>query len=130
MAKKSLTAKIREFMNANPGASSAQLIKALRVPDTKRATVYVVRSQIKKGTRVVEAPTPAPVVTNDPINHPMHYTTGGIETIDFIEAKDLNYRLGNAVKYIARAAHKGNYVEDLKKAVWYIERELERCSKL
>lgn len=60
----------------------------------------------------------------DPVNHPAHYTTGGIETIDFIEAKHLNYNLGNVVKYITRADHKGNRIEDLRKAKWYLEREI------
>ena len=60
----------------------------------------------------------------DPVNHPAHYTTGGIETIDFIEAKQLNYNLGNVVKYITRADHKGNRVQDLQKAKWYLEREI------
>jgi len=60
----------------------------------------------------------------DFVNHPPHYTTGGIETIDFIEAKQLNYNLGNVVKYITRADHKGNRAEDLRKAKWYLEREI------
>jgi hypothetical protein len=60
----------------------------------------------------------------DPVNHPSHYTQGGIETIDFIEAKNLNYNLGNAVKYITRADHKGNRLQDLQKAKWYLEREI------
>jgi hypothetical protein len=60
----------------------------------------------------------------DPVNHPAHYTTGGVETIDFIEAKKLNYNLGNVVKYITRADHKGNRIEDLQKAKWYLEREI------
>jgi Protein of unknwon function (DUF3310) len=63
---------------------------------------------------------------NDPVNHPAHYKTGGIETIDFIEAKDLNYNMGNAVKYISRAEHKGNKKQDLEKAVWYLNREISK----
>lgn len=61
---------------------------------------------------------------SDVINHPSHYTDGGIETIDFIEAKKLPYHLGNAVKYISRAGKKDKTktVEDLKKAIWYLER--------
>ena len=61
---------------------------------------------------------------NDAVNHPEHYTDGGIETIDFIEAKGLPYHLGNAVKYISRAGKKdkSKTIEDLQKAVWYIER--------
>jgi hypothetical protein len=62
----------------------------------------------------------------DPVNHPPHYKTGGIETIDFIEAKDLNYRLGNVVKYVSRAGRKdSDPVQDLEKAAWYLTREIE-----
>lgn len=64
--------------------------------------------------------------THDPVNHPAHYTQGGIETIDFIEAKQFNYRIGNAVKYLTRYRDKGNPVEDLEKAIWYIRREIQR----
>lgn len=60
----------------------------------------------------------------DNVNHPAHYKTGGIETIDFIEAKGLNYHLGNVVKYITRADSKGNRKEDLLKAQWYLNREI------
>ena len=64
---------------------------------------------------------------SDPVNHPAHYKTGGIETIDFIEAKELNYNMGNAVKYISRAEHKGNKQQDLAKAIWYLNRELAKA---
>lgn len=63
-------------------------------------------------------------VNIDMVNHPPHYTQGGIETIDFIEAKKLSYNLGNVVKYITRADHKGNRLEDLQKARWYLDREI------
>jgi hypothetical protein len=62
----------------------------------------------------------------DNVNHPSHYKKGGIETIDFIEAKDLSYHLGNVVKYITRAEHKGNRKEDLLKAQWYLNRAIEK----
>jgi hypothetical protein len=62
----------------------------------------------------------------DTVNHPPHYKVGGIETIDFIEAKKLNYNLGNVIKYITRADHKGSRNEDLQKALWYLNRELGR----
>ena len=61
---------------------------------------------------------------SDPVNHPDHYKVGGIETIDFIEAKQLTYNIGNVVKYITRADHKGDRLENLKKAQWYLNREL------
>ena len=64
---------------------------------------------------------------NDAVNHPSHYTDGGIETIDFIEAKKLPYHLGNAIKYISRAGKKdqNKIIEDLQKAIWYIERYIK-----
>lgn len=74
-------------------------------------------------------PTEAELNAPDAVNHPAHYKTGGIETIDFIEAKNLNYHLGNVVKYITRADHKGDRLENLKKAQWYLNREIEKSSK-
>ena len=71
--------------------------------------------------------TPPDTVNPDPVNHPWHYKTGGIETIDFIEAKNLGYNLGNAVKYITRADHKGNKLQDLQKAQWYLNREINKA---
>lgn len=62
----------------------------------------------------------------DNVDHPPHYKVGGIETIDFIEAKGLDYCLGNVVKYITRADHKGNKVEDLRKAQWYLTRAISK----
>ena len=66
----------------------------------------------------------------DNINSPTHYTHGGIETIDFIEAKQLGYSLGNVIKYISRAGKKGDRLEDLKKAQWYLAREIYYEQKL
>ena len=67
---------------------------------------------------------------NDNVNHPSHYTDGKIEVIDFIEDKNLNFHRGNAVKYIARAGKKNpeKEVEDLEKAVWYTNREIQRIN--
>ncbi len=62
----------------------------------------------------------------DPINHPPHYTTGVVEPIDVIEDWKLSFCLGNVVKYIARANYKGKRVEDLKKARWYLDREIQQ----
>jgi len=61
-------------------------------------------------------------VISDPIN-PDHYKRNGIEAVDVIEAFDLNYRLGNVVKYVLRHVGK-NGLEDLKKARWYLDREI------
>ena len=68
---------------------------------------------------------------NDNVNHPAHYTDGKIEVIDFIEDKRLNFHRGNAVKYIARAGKKdpAKEIEDLEKAVWYLQREIEKLKE-
>lgn len=61
-------------------------------------------------------------IEHDAVNHPSHYTRGKIEVIDFIEDQQLPYHLGNVIKYIARAGYKGDKLEDLKKARWYLDR--------
>ena len=64
------------------------------------------------------------------VNHPSYYKTGGIEAIDVIEAWNLDFCLGNTVKYIARCGKKSDkIVEDLKKAKWYLNREIERMEQ-
>ena len=81
----------------------------------------VARAKLRmEGDRQIEMFEPKP----DPVNNPAHYTVGGIETIDFIEAKQLGYNLGNVIKYLTRADHKGNKMEDLRKAQWYLTREI------
>ena len=64
----------------------------------------------------------------DNVNHPDHYNHGKIEVIDFIEDQHLGFHLGNAVKYISRAGRKdpARTVEDLRKAAWYLNRQIER----
>lgn len=133
------TAKVRKYMTANPNATAKQIVAAT---GASSAMVYNLRHKINK----VERPLPLPlsstqsvkdahvaapvanVVVADPVNNPSHYTDGGIETIDFIEAKGFDYHLGNAVKYISRAGKKGTNqgLEDLKKAQWYLARAIEK----
>ena len=60
------------------------------------------------------------------IDHPAHYTFSEIEPIVVIEAWELGYHLGNSLKYIARAGRKGDKLADLKKARWYLDREIRR----
>ena len=69
---------------------------------------------------------------NDIINRPAHYTDGKIEVIDFIEDKKLGFCLGNAIKYIARAGKKDptKTVEDLKKAIWYLNRRIKELEEV
>ena len=63
---------------------------------------------------------------DDPVNHPAHYTShpSGIECIQI--TRWMNFNLGNAIKYIWRAGNKGNALEDLKKARWYLDDEIKR----
>lgn len=68
---------------------------------------------------------------NDSVNHPSHYTDGNIEVMDYIEDKQLNFARGNVIKYVSRAGKKdrNKEIEDLKKASWYLNREIERLNK-
>ena len=63
----------------------------------------------------------------DSVNHPSHYTSGKIEVIDFIDDQQLSYEKGNVIKYVCRAGKKdpNKEIEDLKKAAWYIQREIK-----
>jgi Protein of unknwon function (DUF3310) len=67
----------------------------------------------------------------DPVNHPKHYNTGEIETIDFVDQTCRHYpgeeafSIGNALRYLARGPHKNNKIEDVRKAIWYLEHAAE-----
>lgn len=78
---------------------------------------------MKKKVRVVKKPV-------ETVNHPRHYNTNpsGVECIEVVE--HLGFNIGNAIKYFWRADEKGNAIEDLKKAVWYGQREIVRRQKM
>lgn len=63
---------------------------------------------------------------HDPVTYPSHYNShpSGVECITVVE--HMGFNLGNAIKYIWRADEKGNAIEDLRKSLWYIEREIAR----
>lgn len=65
------------------------------------------------------------------VNHPPHYQIGGLECIDVIEALGLNFSLGCVLKYLWRAGRKPEVelLEDMRKAAWYLQREIERVEK-
>lgn len=83
-------------------------------------------------------PVKEPKSNSDNVNHPAHYTDGKIEVIDYIEDKQLGFCLGNAVKYISRAGKKKSgsmsdrekEVNDLRKALWYVERRIKEIEEL
>ena len=86
----------------------------------------------RNGNCIDDAPTYpqeqlADIEHREVVNHPSYYKRGGIEAIDAIEAWGLGFNLGNVVKYIARAGHKTtDGLRELKKAEWYLSREIER----
>lgn len=92
--------------------------------------LYDLENKIENGELVESNSNPENVSQgkNDPVNHPSHYTDGKIEVIDFILDKKLNFTRGNAVKYISRAGKKNpeKEIEDLQKAAWYINKEIQR----
>ena len=136
MKKQTQADKIRAYAKAHPAASIAVISKKLGVRYQTVYAVLKVKPSVKKHAAVKAYPVPEqPQITMvepqaDNVNHPAHYTKGGIETIDFIESKGLNYLLGNVVKYVTRADHKGNREEDLLKARWYLNREIAKFQKI
>ena len=150
--RKSKAKAVRAYITRNPDSPLREVCAATK---TSYAYVCTIRSQMKKENwkhlTTVSSNTSIDTVTDttseqmmelmfqaaqgrdyseepqaDNVNHPAHYKVGGIETIDFIEAKQLNYNLGNVVKYITRADNKGNREEDLLKARWYLNREIAK----
>lgn len=131
----SRAALMREHYTENPTATVSEVAKKFK---TTYSIAYMCKKEMEKRRKwqlleMTSSNTPLPSITMiepqpDPVNHPWHYKVGGIETIDFIEAKGLTYHLGNAVKYISRADHKGNRKQDLEKAKWYLERAIAQSS--
>ncbi len=68
-------------------------------------------------------------MSRDSVNHPRYYRAGRLEVIDVIEEFGLNFRLGNVTKYVLRAGRKGDAVEDLRKAAWYLARDIAECER-
>jgi predicted ArsR family transcriptional regulator len=149
MKKLTNSTKVLRYIRKNPKAKASEVAKAVGVSIN---SVYQCTYNAKKKAKSLPMTALAPVnrvppkrgrpskvktffatsnksIKADNVNHPPHYKAGGIETIDFIEAKSLNYNLGNVVKYITRADHKGNKLEDLQKAQWYLNREIKNLSK-
>ena len=144
--------KVQKFMERNAGAKAREIAQATGVDINY---VYVLRSASKKlkagdvvakpkrkkaepvrkvGDGVFKGVTgnlyKAMDFSVDNVNSPSHYKVGGIETIDFIEAKQLGYNLGNVIKYVSRAHYKGMKIDDLKKAEWYLKREIANMERV
>lgn len=131
--------KARRYMEAHPNAKPRDVAKALEIPI---ATVYAAKykpspTKVKpkeinidvahdkwQTLAAVTSDTPAPKVAADMVNQPPHYTAGGIETIDFLQAKltreeFIGYLKGNVLKYGSRLGKKGDTEIDAGKLSWY-----------
>ena len=147
--KLSKSSKVLRYIQKNPNAKAKEVASAVGVPiRSVYQTVHLQKKKARglpmtalspkpaarkatKGMQVIAVSTSNKSIHSkaDMVNHPPHYKAGGIETIDFIEAKNLGYNLGNVVKYVSRADLKGNKVEDLQKARWYLDRAIANLSK-
>jgi len=134
------SSKVIRYIQKNPNAKAREVAQATGVPIASvYQAVYHRKKQMQspkpaagkttRGMKVIATYTSNNSIKSDMVNHPPHYKAGGIETIDFIEAKNLGYNLGNVVKYVSRADLKGNKLEDLQKAKWYLERAIANISK-
>ncbi len=126
---KKLKAKRKTWKTVMMGISNKAIVNHLGVTMAKDDVTKLTPEQTARLTHNMTQGRTRMQSTADNVNHPAHYKVGGIETIDFIEAKQLNYNLGNVVKYITRADHKGNTQEDLLKARWYLNREISKGAK-
>lgn len=102
-----------------------------QLPDTQDCTTGALWNRIERKNKRSEDKTSEEDMSDfsdkpDMINHPPHYTghPSGVEAISITE--HMNYCLGNAMKYIWRADLKGTDLDDLEKAIWYLNRELSR----
>jgi hypothetical protein len=126
LAKQRKQEKAQKFIDQfTPGTSIGGLTLTRRVQDGQYVYTWVRDELIASGEVLVDAHTE----NVDNVNHPAHYKVGGIETIDFIEAKKLGYNLGNVVKYITRSDHKDNKLQDLEKAAWYLNRAISQIKE-
>jgi hypothetical protein len=148
MKKESKSSKIMKYIASHPTAKARDVAKALKVSiNSVYQTTHLAKKKVASNLKSIAVSTsnksfaqharmstivfknPPERGTQDNVNHPPHYKAGGIETIDFIEAKSLNYNLGNVIKYITRSDLKGNKLEDLQKAQWYLNREVQTMEK-
>lgn len=143
------SSRIREAIALNPDwnnheiasltGATATLVSVVRNNEKRKALGLTARRKLKrKKTKAKDKPikfVPAKVIPiveviakmkDTLVDNPPHYTVGGMSTYDFIIAKNLSYELGNVVKYVSRADYKGNKLQDLQKALWYLNAAIKR----
>ena len=91
------------------------------IQEANRVNTYIRHYKNKQGKDMLMFE----IEEKEMVDHPSHYNQG-IETIEYIESWSMNFNTGNVIKYVTRAGYKGNQLEDLKKAMWYLQREIDR----
>lgn len=104
---------------------SPEVLAKIKEWSPKKVNMQRIDGAIEK-VRVAAAEVTKKFFEDTAVNHPPHYTVGGIDTYDFIKSKLLSYELGNVVKYVARSEWKANKLEDLKKAQWYLTAAIKK----
>lgn len=119
---------------ASRGASDSQIRRSKNLRNVGRSACgqkihcfgYRLKQNLESDASHVSRNERKSDVVSDQINHPPHYNSGRIEVIEALEDWNLDFHRANAVKYIARAGKKGNFfVQDLQKAIWYLNRKIE-----
>ena len=91
------------------------------IQEANRVNTYIRHYKNKQGKDMLMFE----IEEKEMVDHPSHYNQG-IETIEYIESWSMNFNTGNVIKYVTRAGYKDNQLEDLKKAMWYLDREIQR----
>ena len=91
------------------------------IQEANRVNTYIRHYKNKQGKDMLMFE----IEEKEMVDHPSHYNQG-IETIEYIESWSMNFNTGNVIKYVTRAGYKDNQLEDLKKAMWYLQREIDR----
>ena len=143
------SARIRELIAAHPewdnktiataAGTTSTLVAVVKTVDKRKAAglpSYKTVHRRKKAKARAAKKAAKKAAQNTPIkfvppkvnlvDNPPHYTAGGVEVYDFIKAKKLSYELGNVVKYVSRADYKGNRLQDLQKAQWYLNAAIQQ----
>ena len=124
--KKEILRKYKDNHRDNPQNIGPALIPKHKKTKNDWESDYWLKEQYNRNRPFKEHKRLCDTINN--VNHPQHY--GGIdnpyEAIKVIESWDLNFNLGNVIKYVSRAGKKENKKEDLQKAAWYINRELKK----
>jgi len=141
------SSRIRELIAAHPewdnqtvataAAATSTLVAVVRNNEKRKALGLTARRKLKR-KKAKDKPikfVPAKVIPiveviakmkDTLVDNPPHYTVGGVSRSVFLIAKELSYELGNVVKYVSRAEYKGNKLQDLQKALWYLNAAIKR----